>query len=61
MHVDVVLEETCDGCHQDFPLHDMYKCYFCDEYFCRACAGPHFNQRWRTKVWLALRWVMGLV
>lgn len=40
LHEGVV---TCE-CGRTIPLRFLYKCLYCDLYFCQRCAGHHFGE-----------------
>lgn len=34
----------CGDCNRDRPLVHLYKCLYCEIYFCKQCAENHFGK-----------------
>ena len=36
---------TCP-CGNKYPMDRLYKCLYCDIFFCKGCASNHFGEEW---------------
>lgn len=41
---DFLIDLICADCEEKFELDKMYKCLYCDIWYCTKCAETHFGQ-----------------
>jgi len=34
----------CTTCRNKFPIHRLYRCYYCKNFFCEHCSSEHFKK-----------------
>jgi len=40
---------TCGECGETYPWWFMYRCLYCEIFFCKRCAQLHFGRRLKTE------------